>query len=78
MGKMTYMKNLQADPLGTRQRRRKALYSLIGQLEEILDAEQNYWCNIPINLQNRQAYESARHAVSSLDAALSSLHQAYW
>jgi hypothetical protein len=71
-------KKLQAEPFGTRQRRRKALVSLIGQLEEILDAEQDYWHNIPINLQNGQAYEAAEHAVSALEEVLSLLHGAYW
>ena len=71
-------KKPKADPYGTRQRRRKALYSLITQLEGILDAEQDYWWNIPINMQNGERYAAAEQAVSAMEEALDTLHQAYW
>jgi len=72
------VKKPQADPYGTRQRRCKALFGLIEQLEEILEREQNYWRNIPINLQNGERYEAAEHTATALEEALDILHNAYW
>jgi len=69
--------NKKTDICSTRQKRRKALISLIIQLEEIWDAEKQYWHNIPINLQNGQAYEDAEQAVTAMEEALELLHQAY-
>ena len=65
------------DSSSTRQRRRKALASLILQLEEICDAEKQYWDNIPINMQNGERYEAAEHAYTAMEEALSLLYQAY-
>jgi hypothetical protein len=66
-----------ADTCSTRQRRRKALVSLIVQLEEICDAEKQYLDNIPINLQNGDRYEAAEQAYTALEEALALLYQAY-
>ena len=69
--------NNKPDTCSTRQRRRKALFSTIAQLEEIREAEKLYWDNIPINLQNGPAYEAAEQAVSALEEALELLYHAY-
>ena len=69
--------NRKPDSCSTRQRRRKALVSIIVQLEEICDAEKRYWENIPINLQNGERYEAAEQAYVAMEEALSLLHQAY-
>jgi hypothetical protein len=61
----------------TRQRRRKALVSVIAQLEEICYAEKDYCDNIPINLQNGERYEAAQQAFTAMEEALSLLYQAY-
>ena len=61
----------------TRQHRRKAVDSLISQLEPILDAELEYKYNIPINLQNASLYEAAEQAASALEDALNSLYQVF-
>ena len=65
------------DNVSTRQRRRKALYALIRQLEEICGAERAYLENIPANLQNSQVYEAADQTVSALEEALGVLSEAY-
>jgi len=75
--KVTGNKTPKTEPYGTRQLRRKALYSLMTQLEGILDAEQAYWQNIPANMQNGERYEAAEQAVSAMEEALDMLHQAY-
>ena len=69
--------NNKPDTCSTRWRRRKALYSAIAQLEEIRDAEKQYWDNIPINLQNGPAYEAAEQAHSALEEAVELLFHAY-
>lgn len=61
----------------TRQQRRKALYSVIARIQEIMDAEQNYMDNIPENLQNSALHDAAEQAVSALDEALTILSEAY-
>jgi hypothetical protein len=73
MGK-TIMK---PDSCSTRQKRRKALGSIILQLEEICDAEKRYWDNIPANLQNGERYEAAEQAYTAMEEALELLYQAY-
>jgi len=69
--------NKKAEPCSTRQRRRKALVSVITQLEEIFYAEKQYLDNIPINLQNAPAYEAAEQAATAMEEALGLLYQAY-
>ena len=61
----------------TRQKRRKALKSLTGQLEAILSAEQQYVDNIPANLQNSRLYDAAEQTVTALEDALNILSEAY-
>ena len=69
--------NKNPDICSTRRRRKKALFVLIAQLEEIRDAEKEYWDNIPINLQNGPAYEAAEQAVSAIEEAYAILCHAY-
>jgi hypothetical protein len=69
--------NRKHDICSTRRRRKKALFVLIAQLEEIRDAEKEYWDNIPINLQNGPAYEAAGQAVSTIEEAYEILYHAY-
>jgi len=69
--------NKKPDICSTRQRRRRALVSIITQLEEIFYAEKQYWDNIPINLQNAPAYEAAEQAATAMEEALELLYQAY-
>jgi len=66
-----------AGAYSTRQQRRKALNSVIAQIQEIMDAEQNYMDNIPENLQNSVSHDAAEQTVSALDEALSVLNEAY-
>lgn len=66
-----------ADARSTRGRRRKALVSVIAQLENICDAETQYWRSIPTNLQNGDAYEAAEQAANAMEEALGLLHNAY-
>jgi hypothetical protein len=61
----------------TRQRRRKALVSVILQLEKICDAEKEYWDNIQIIPQNGERYEAAEQAFTCMEEALGLLYRAY-
>jgi hypothetical protein len=61
----------------TRQQRRKALNNVIASIQAIMDAEQNYLENIPVNLQNSSLHDAAEQTVSALDEALSILGDAY-
>ena len=65
------------DPYKTRPLRRKALSSLIGCLEKIMDAEMAYMESIPENLRNSQRYEAAESSVSAFEEALEILAEAY-
>jgi len=65
------------DSLTTRDGRRKKLYTLIGELELIRDAEQEYKDNIPENLQNSIRYEAAEECVSVIEDAIESLIGAF-
>jgi len=60
-----------------RSSRRKAITAIIGQLENIRDAEEKYKQNIPENLQNSSRYESAEHAVEAFDEAIGILGEAF-
>jgi len=60
-----------------RGRRRKATAAVIGQLEKIRDAEDEYKQNIPANLQSSSRYESAEQAVDALDEAIGILADAF-
>ena len=60
-----------------RRDRRKATASIIGQLEKIRDAEDDYRQNIPVNLRNSSRYESAEQAIEALDEAIDILGEAF-
>ena len=60
-----------------RSSRRKATAAIIGQLEKIRDAEEEYKRKIPENLRNSTRYESAEQAVEALDEAIGILMDAF-
>jgi enamine deaminase RidA (YjgF/YER057c/UK114 family) len=66
-----------ADPLATRQQRRRALNKVIALLEAIIDAEQSYADNFPANLQSSSPHDAAEQTVSALDEAVNILNEAY-
>jgi hypothetical protein len=66
-----------ANPFATRQLRRKALKTIIAQLQQIMEAEQTYLDNMPHNLQNSRLSDAAQQTVSDLDEALVFLNEAY-
>jgi len=66
-----------SNPYETRPLRRKALYTMIDQLNAVMDAEQVYLDNIPENLHNSRFYEAAECSISALEEALGILSEAY-
>jgi hypothetical protein len=60
-----------------RKKRREAMISIIMQLEEIRDAEKQYWDNIPITPPNGERYQEAEQAVNTIEEAVCLLYQAY-
>jgi len=60
-----------------RSSRRKATSAIIGQLEKIRNAEEEYKQRIPVNLQSSSRYESAEQAVEALGEAISILGEAF-
>ena len=60
--------------LMTKAGRRKLLFSILQQLEQIKDAEETYMDNIPENLQSSVRYESAEDCVSGIEAAIDALN----
>ena len=65
------------NPYETRRLRRKALDSLVTELQCIMNAETAYMERMPENLQASQAYEAAENAVSVFEEALDILEGAY-
>lgn len=53
------------------------LYSIINELDSIKDDEQDYYDNIPENLQYSQRAEDSEQAIDNLEEALSLLNEAY-
>ena len=53
------------------------LYACINDLENIKDDEQNYYDNIPENLQYSQRAEDSEAAIDNLEEALDLLNEAY-
>jgi hypothetical protein len=67
-----------ASPLmNTRGKRRKAINSLISQLNTILDAETAYRDKIPTNLQSSIRYENAEESIQLLEEAIDNLTNVY-
>lgn len=56
---------------------RDDLYSCINILENIKDDEQDYYDNIPENLQYSQRAEDSEQAIENMDDALYLLNDAY-
>ena len=65
------------DLLMSRGGRRKMIAALIGQLEEIREAEEGYRDRIPANLCGSQAYEDAEQSIGAIQEALDALYEAY-
>jgi hypothetical protein len=61
----------------TRRRRRAAVRSFVGQIEQIRDAEEQCRDNTPENLQGSAVYEMADEYVALLDAAIEALEAIY-
>ena len=53
------------------------LYSIINDLDSIKDDEQDYYDNIPENLQYSQRAEDSEQAIDNLEEALSLLNEIY-
>lgn len=53
------------------------LYACINDLEKIRDDEQDYYDNIPENLQYSQRAEDSEAAIDNLEEALDLLNEAY-
>ena len=53
------------------------LYSIINELDNIKDDEQDYYDNIPENLQNGQRAEDSERAIDNLAEALDLLNEVY-
>ena len=53
------------------------LYACINELEKIRDDEQDYYDNIPENLQYSQRAEASEYANDSLDEAIDLLNEVY-
>ena len=53
------------------------LYNCINILERLRDEEQDYYDNIPENLQYSQRAEASKYAIDSLDEAIDLLNELY-
>lgn len=53
------------------------LYSCINTLESLRDEEQDYYDNIPENLQYGQRAEASEYAIDSLDEDIDLLNEVY-
>lgn len=53
------------------------LYSIINELDNIKDNEQDYYDNIPENLQYSQRAEDSEQAIDNLEEALNLLNEVY-
>jgi hypothetical protein len=63
--------------MGTREKRRKAVRRIIGELNTVLDGEEAYLGNIPDNLRSGCACEAASQAVELLGQAIELLQEAF-
>ena len=70
-------KTIEPNDFSTRRKRRAALFSIIGALEQISLAEESYRDNMPDNLLNSDAYESTDYYIDLLDEAIDSLRSVY-
>ena len=65
------------DTVSTRSKRHKAVNSLIVQMEQIRNAEENYQSNIPDNLRNSSRNEAAEQSISIMDDVIELLGEIY-
>lgn len=49
---------------------------LKSRLEDILNEEQEYYDNVPENMQSGERYENSENAISEMESAISSLDEA--
>ena len=70
-------KSAGAGPFSTKQKRRKLVDAMIGQLELIRDAQEASMENIPENLRGTDAYEAAQEAIDLMDQAIDLLSAIY-
>jgi hypothetical protein len=61
----------------TRRKRRKVVNRTAIQIEAVMDAERQYMENMPANLQSSRMYETAEQILTTLEEALSLLHETY-
>ena len=66
-----------APNLSTRRQRRAAVQSIIRQLERVRENEGIYLDNIPENLRNGDAFETAEQCLATLEEVLDLLGSAY-
>lgn len=56
---------------------KEGLYDLIDELDTLKDEEQDYYNNIPENLQNSQRAQDSEQAIDNLEEALDLLNEVY-
>jgi hypothetical protein len=61
----------------SRRQRRAAVRSIVQQIEQIRDAEEQSRDNVPENLQGSAVYETAEESISSLEEAIELLDSIY-
>jgi hypothetical protein len=66
-----------ANPVSNRKKRRNAVSTLICQLEQIRDAEEQVRDNTPANLRSSYNFETTEEILSSLDEAIGILEGIY-
>jgi flagellar biosynthesis chaperone FliJ len=60
-----------------RKLRRKAVKSIVSQLEDIRDAEDEYKENMPNNLKSSSRFSNAEKAIEMLDEAIEQLNESF-
>lgn len=70
-------KDKDCNKITSRGGRRKEVATIVIRLEKIRDAEDTYKDNIPENLRNGIAYESAEQTVEAIDQAIEILQEAF-
>lgn len=76
-GEIIIKKSAPVFPVENRKKRRESTKKLIAMLTEVRDAEERYMNNIPQNLHDGERYESAEHAVETLDAIIDLASEIY-
>jgi len=68
---------LKDSDIDTREKRRRALKQIRGQLDRIHFKEGIYWMRIPKNLRGGAACLNAEHAMDAIERAMIELDNAY-